>query len=314
MAPLNLHTARVIDPVPSGVAQGYRHVQRVGHVLFPAIPVQERGGKVIEFGLESFYDYKAARAPGAQVKSIQFGYEGRPFSLDQYTLDAPVPREFAQDAQQVPGIDLGKRAVNTVMDSLTLSLEVEQAALASDPANYVPDNKVNLTTTAKWDQTTSAPITDIDAAKDHVRMTCGVEPNRMVISNSGFRALKAHPSIVERFKYTSSESITARMLAGLFDLEELVVGKAVYLDTIEDTPNFKEAWDNVAVLAYTPMQDASIEQPSFGYTYTYKGHPFVEPARWEGGNRSWVYGVTYERKPLLTGISSGFLFTGITGE
>lgn len=39
----------------------------------------------------------------------------------------------------------------------------------------------------------------------------------------------------------------------------------------------------------------------------------MEPARWEGGKRSWVYGVTYERKPLLTGIASGFLFTGITG-
>ncbi|MFC3086888.1 hypothetical protein [Tabrizicola soli] len=56
-----------------------------------------------------------------------------------------------------------------------------------------------------------------------------------------------------------------------------------------------------------------MEQPSFGYTYTLKGHPFVKPPRWEGGKRSWIYGVTYERKPVLTGIASGFLFSNIVG-
>lgn len=313
MTNLNIRTSRVIDPVLSGIAQGYRHAQRVGHILFPAIPVLQRGGKVIEFGLESFYDYKARRAPGADAINIQFGYEGKPFSLDQFTIDAPVPREFVQDAQTVPGIDLGKRAVNTVMDSLTLSLEIEQAALASDPASYGAGNKLTLTGTDRWDSATSTPIADVESAKDQVRSTCGVEPNRMVISNAGFQALKRHPVIVERFKYTTAESITAKMLAGLFDLEEVAVGKAVYLDQADTAPDFKEAWNNVAVLAYTPTQDASIEQPSFGYTYTLNGHPFVEPPRWEGGKRSWVYGVTYERKPVLTGIASGFLFQTITG-
>lgn len=315
MNALNTRNARVIDPVLSGIAQGYRHPQRVGHVLFPAVPVLQRGGKVIEFGLESFYDYKALRAPGTDAKSIQFGYEGKPFSLDQYSLDAPVPREFIQEAQSVPGVDLGKRAVNVVMDSLTLTLEIEQARLASDPANYGSDNRADLSDPdrLRWDVPDSDPMADIETAKDRIRVSCGVEPNRMVIANAGFKALKHHPKIVERFKYTTAESVTARMLAGLFDLDELAVGKAVYLDQLTEQPQFREAWDNVAILGYTPTQDHSIEQPSFGYTYTLTGHPFVEPARWEGGKRSWVYGVTYERKPVLTGISSGFLFQTITG-
>lgn len=313
MNQLNTQLSRVIDPVLSSIAQGYRHAQRVGHVLFPAIDVLQRGGNVIEFGRESFLDYKAKRAPGADAVNIQFGYEGKPYSLDQYTLDAPLPREFIQDAQTVPGIDLGKRAVNTVMDSLTLSLEIEQAALAANPANYGVSNKLALAGGARWDTATSTPIADIEAAKDAVRTTCGVEPNRMVIGNKGFRALKHHTEIVDRFKYTTADSITAKMLAGLFDLEELAVGKATYVDDLDPASLFKEAWGNVAVLGYVPTQDAAMEQPSFGYTYTLKGHPFVEPPRWEGGKRSWVYGVTYERKPVLTGIASGFLFDTITG-
>lgn len=311
MTSLNTNTARVIDPILTGIAQGYRHVQRVGHVLFPAVNVLARGGKVIEFGRESFFDYKARRAPGAAAQMIQFGYEGKPYSLDQFTLDAPVPREHIQDAQTVPGIDLGQRATTTVMDSLTLSLEIEQAAIASNPDNYAANNKLALIGDSKWNNPDSDPVADIEAAKDHVRMTCGIEPNRMVVRNDGFKALKYHPKIVDRFKYTTADSITTKMLAGLFDLEELAVGKAAYADDMDAAVPFKEAWGNVAVLAYTPVQDAAMEQPSYGYTYTLTGHPFVEQPRWDGGNRSWVYGVTYERAPQLTGMASGFLFTGV---
>lgn len=313
MAPLNTNSARVIDPVLSGIAQGYRHAQRVGHVLFPAIEVMQRGGSVIEFGRESFFDYKARRAPGADAVSIQFGYEGKPYSLAQYSLDVPVPREHAEEAQAVPGIDLGKRAVNVAMDSLTLSLEIEQAELATNPVNYGVNNKVTLAGAGRWNQSASTPIADIEAAKDMVRKACGVEPNRMVISAAGFKALKYHETIAEKFKYTTADSITAKMLANLLELDELAVGKATYVDSTDAGAEFKEAWGNAAVLAYVPMQDAALEQPSFGYTYTLKGHPFVEPPRWEGGKRSWIYGVTYERKPVLTGIASGFLFTNIVG-
>lgn len=311
MSPLNTNTARVIDPVLTGIAQGYRHVQRVGHVLFPAVNVLQRGGKVIEFGRESFFNYNARRAPGANAKSIQFGYEGKPYALSQFTLDAPVPREHIQDAQQVPGIDLGKRATNTVMDSLTLTLEIDQAELACNAANYGANNKVALAGASKWNDPDSDPLGDVEAAKDQVRMTCGIEPNRMVVRNDGFKALKHHPKIVERFKYTTANSITTKMLAGLFDLEELAVGKASYADDMNAAVPFKEAWGNAAILAYTPVQDAAMEQPSFGYTYTLTGHPFVEQPRWDGDKRSWVYGVTYEREPQLTGIASGFLFTGV---
>ena len=312
MSPLNTNSARVVDPILSGIAQGYIHAQRVGHTLFPAIDVLQRGGTVIEFGRESFLNYKSRRAPGADAINIQFGYEGKPYSLSQFSLDAPIPREHMEEALTVPGIDLGKRAVNTAMDSLTLTLEIEQAELAGNPDSYPASNKLTLAGTAKWSNADSDPIGDIDAAKDHVRTTCGVEPNRMVIGNTGFRALKRHPKITERFKYTTAESITAKMLAGIFDLDELNVGKATYVENLDANSVFKEAWGNFACMAYVPTQDAALDQPSFGYTYTLKGHPFVEPPRWEGRNRSWVYGVTYERRPVLTGMAAGFLFQNIT--
>ncbi|RWR29192.1 hypothetical protein D2T29_14995 [Sinirhodobacter populi] len=308
MNALNLQTARVIDPVLTGIAQGYIHAQRVGHILFPTIPVPASGGTVIEFGRESFFNYNSRRAPGAAVVRIQFGYEGKPYALKSFAMDTPIPREFVRDAETVPGIDLGKRAVNTLMNSFTLTLEIEQATLATDPANYGGSNKLALTGSDCWDHEASDPIRDFEDAKEQVRGACGIDPNRAVIGSKVFNVLKRHPKVVERFKYTSAESVTAKMLAGLLDLEELAVGKATYNDETNPAAGFKDARGNVAVLGYVPSQDQAMEQPSFGYTYTLNGHPFVETPRWDGNTRSWVYGITYERAPQLTGIASGFLF------
>nr|WP_233093162.1 major capsid protein [Paracoccus sp. IB05] len=124
------------------------------------------------------------------------------------------------------------------MDSLTLSLEVEQAKLATDPANYGAGNKPALVTDDCWNKPNSDPLGDIETAKEKLRCTCGVDPNRMAISGAGFRALKHHPKIAERFKYTTAESVTAKMLAGLFELEELAVGKAVFADPLSYSPMF----------------------------------------------------------------------------
>ena len=142
--PLNTAGARIIDPILSTHASGYRHPERVGNLLFPAVPVGVSGGQRLEFGKESFRLYNARRAPGSDTKRIQFGYAGKPFALTQEALEAAVPREWMRDASQVPGIDLAARAVNLVMNSVTLLLEYQQATIATTAANYDNDHKVTL--------------------------------------------------------------------------------------------------------------------------------------------------------------------------
>lgn len=308
---MNVSQARVIDPILTQAIQGYKHPERVGHTLFPKVDVGVRGGTVLKFGPDGFRLYNARRAPGADTVNLSFGYEGEAFKLVQDALNSPVPRELLDDAKAVPGVDIGLRSTATIMRMLTLALEDEQARLATDPANYDADHKLALAGTAKWSHADSDPIGDIEDAKEKVRLTAGVDPNRMVISTPVFRALKGHPKVIDRFKYTSSTSITTAMLANLLDLDVLAVGKAAILTAAEDDAPFTDVWGNNAVLAYAPNAPSGLEEPSFGYTYTLKGHPFVEPPFWDNSKKSWVYGVTYERQPVLTGIAAGFLFTGV---
>lgn len=61
-------TARVIDPILTNVARGYANNALIGMSLFPAVPVQQRGGKIVSFGKEAFMTYATGRAPGAMPR------------------------------------------------------------------------------------------------------------------------------------------------------------------------------------------------------------------------------------------------------
>ncbi len=305
---MNNQQARVIDPILSNVARGYRNAQYVGEALFPRVPVQTSGGQVLEFGKEAFRLYNSRRAPGAGTKRVQFGYLGKPFALQGHSLEGVVPMEHQRDAARVPGVDLGSRSIRLVMNSMLLELEAQQASLAINPANYAASNKETLAGADKWTADTGKPSRDIEEAKEAVRSQIGIYPNTALLSAKAFKAAKNNPSIVERFKYTSKDSITADMLAALWEVDKVVVGGAVAMGA-DDA--MADLWGTSVVLAYTAVGAEGAEEPSFGYTYTMEGQPAVEEPYYDRNAKSWIYPSTLERAPVIAGADAGFLLSGV---
>jgi hypothetical protein len=305
-SPMDAASARVVDPILSTIIQGYRHPERIGHTLFPAVPVNQRGGRYITFGKESFKLHDIRRAPGAATKSVEHGYGSNPYGLVQDAIEGKVPREIQEEAAAVPGIDMGKLAVQEVGDIITLRLEYDQATLARDPANYDSDHKIDLAA-AKWTGAND-PVADINAGRTAIRESVGIYPNTLVLSAAAFEAACNNAKVLERFKYTTNAVVTEPMLAAIFKVDRVVVGKAIAFD---DAGATIDIWGTDAVLAYVPTTIGSIQQPSFGYTYTLRNHPLVERPYWNNNTKSWHYPVTYERQPLMTGMLSGYLLRNL---
>lgn len=296
---------RVIDPILTSYVQGYKQAALIGNALFPVVPVFVSGGQILEFGKESFKIYNTQRAPGSKTRRIEAGYLGKPFSLVTGALEAVVPREHLRDAQAtMPGFDLARSAVKLVMDSLMLDQENDQALLATNALNYDINHKVTLVGATKWSAATGLPKADIDAAREAIRGSTGQYPNTLMLSAVAFNALRNNPTIVNRFQYTSAQSITTDMLAALLDIPKVVVGRAV---SSTDAGVMSDVWGNNAVLAYIPESPSSHAEPSYGYTYQMVGHPLVEIPYYDNTIHSWVYGISHEHCPVLTGITSGFL-------
>jgi hypothetical protein len=299
--------ARVIDPILTTVAQGYKNGRMVADFLFPVVPVDQRGGKILQFGKEDFVLYNTARAPGSNTKRVQFGHLGAPYALEQHSLEGKVPFEHLQEANQVPGIDMGRGAVTKTQNIILLTNEYQAATIARNAANYAAANKTTLAGTSQWSDYASGvsdPAGDIDTAVEVIRAQVGQRPNTVVLSPKAFKAAKRHPKLVDRVKYTSRDSLTLEMLADLFDVERVVSGDAIY----DNAGTMTDVWGKDVIVAFTEIATADDGGlPSYGYTYRLRGNPMVEMAYQDRNAKSWIYPVTDERAPVIAAAAAGYL-------
>lgn len=301
----NSSQRRVIDPILSSVVLGYKHPEHIGSILFPRIPVNVSAGKIITFNKDSFRLYNTARAPGSNTKRVTFGYAAGNYGLENHALEAVVPVEHQRDAENVPGIDLATGAVSGVMRIESLVLEKQQADLARDASKYDANHKSTLSGTDQWDDyANSDPKADIDAGREAIRSSTGMYPNVIEFPAKVWTKLKNHPVMLKLMASGERGIITTEIMAALLEIETVVVGKAIAFD---DNDGSIEVWGKDVILAYVPTIATTLEEPSFGYTYTMQGNPHVEDPYYERNIKSWVYGTQYERAPVLTGITSGYL-------
>ena len=299
--------ARVVDPILSAVARGYRSPKAaVASVLFPIVPVGLRAGRIISFGPDDFKLVNTARAPGANTKRIQFGYAGENYSLVDYRLEGAVPNELQEEASNGPGIDLSSNAVRRVQNTMALEREKQAADLARNEARYGAGNKETLSGTSQWSDPASDPFTDIMDGKESIRAKIGERPNVLTLGPKVLTALRTHPKVLDRLSTASDRPpATLQQLQALFELQQIVEGEAVY----HDGSQFQDVWGKDAILAYTtPASMQEMGSPSFGYTYQLEDRPMVEEGYSDRNANSWFYPVTDAYQPVLAGATAGFLF------
>lgn len=304
-----LSQARVIDPILSEVAQGYKNSAMVGMNLFPSVPVAQRGGKIISFSKEDFALYNTVRAPGTKTKRVQFGYTSGNYALEQHALEAVAPWEHQQEASRVAQINLAAMAIRKTQNIIALRLEKAQADLATTAASYGASNKVTLAGVNQWsDYTgTSSPSKDIETAREAIRAQIGKRGNTVVMGAAVWAKVKQHPAIIDRIKYTGRDSVTTEMLAALWDVDRVLVGDAVYTDA---AGTMTDVWGKFVVVAYTDTGTvADMGEPSYGYTYRLDGAPYVEQGYADRNAKSDIYPVTDEVAPVLTAAVSGYLIS-----
>ena len=307
MTPAN---ARVVDPVLSSIAQGYKQSDMIADALFPRVPVNLRAGNILTFGKEDFMLYSAARAPGAATRRVQVGYSGTPFALVDYALEGQLPIEIMQEAANGPGIDQSKVTIYKTLAMLDLRLENAAATIARTAASYAAANKVTLSGTGQWSDFTgvSQPIQNIETAKEAVRAATGKRPNTVVMGAAVMAKLRQHPIVVDRMKYTGRDVATAEILAALFGVERVLVGDAIYSNDAGTA--FTDVWGKDVVVAYTDISSAQdMGSPSYGYTYNLNGYPLVEEPYFDRSTKSWVYPVTRSEAPVLASAAAGYLIT-----
>ncbi|MDU5695458.1 MAG: inorganic pyrophosphatase [Haemophilus parainfluenzae] len=302
----NLAALRVQDPVLTKLAQGYHNLELIGEVLMPTVEIDKEAGKIPKFGRLAF------RLPST-VRNLR-GTSNRLDPEDITAIDVALEEhdvEYAIDYREENEaiFSLRQFALNTTQDVIALGREKEVATLALDENKYDSGNKVTLSGTSKITSKQADIFAMFDTGIRAVKRAIGRKPNVCVIAGNVWAALKEHPAVIEKLKYSQVAIVTPEVFAKLIGIDTVKIGEAVY----EESNQLKDIWSDAIVLAYVAPRSTerkgTVYEPSYGYTVRRQGGLFVDTYK-ENGGKLEVIRTTDIHKPHLLGASAGYLIKG----
>jgi hypothetical protein len=309
---VRLNQSPILTTLMLGMGQG----SYIAEALFPRLPQALSSVVLAKMGNERFKRYNLRRAPGAATKRVEVKYEGKSYTVDQYSVEVPIPREIIRESDESRRLNVGnyldisRIAMVTASGILAQDYELDVAGVATLPGSYAAGHVQALAAGTKWSATTGTPVTDIRAASDVIRKKIGKRPNKLVLSADAQSALITNTEVRSYLPLTQMGPATMDQLKSILNVMEIVTGDGVWFDNADVG---QDIWGNNAILAYVPSMgagggDISLAEPAFGFTNVIEGHPFAETPYYENGNKSWVYGATFERRANVAYNTAAFLF------
>ncbi len=305
------------NPILTSMLLGLGQGTMIAEKLMPRLPQALANVNIAQMGDAARRRYNLKRAPGTATKRINIKYDGKVYSVDQYAVEVPIPRELVRESDEsrrlniASHLDISQIAMTTAADVLALDYELEVAGLATNAASYAPGNSLALAGGTKWSAETGTPVTDVRAAAEIIRKKTGKRPNQLTLSASVFSVVCINKEVRSFLPSTQMGPATVEQLKVIFNVADIQVGDASWVD---ESDNAQDVWGNNAVLAYVPTIAAgsakvSLAEPAFGFTNVIEGHPFAEAPYFDTGTKSWMYGATFERRANVAYPGAGFLFT-----
>ncbi|SAB93115.1 hypothetical protein [Enterobacter hormaechei] len=307
---------RVVDPVLTSIARGYKNAAFIGERIFPIVETDKEGVTVPTFGKTAFVEFETQRAVGADSNVLVREKTGSlDLVLNEHDLAAPV--DYREKAESM--FNEESKAIRRVTNGVNLKRELYAARLAQDPKVYVQGSVKALAAAERWVGGKGDPIGIIEAGIEAVRNKTGLRPNLMTMGASVMSLLKFHPAIQAAIGANERKRITLEILKDLFQLDDVVVGEPVSMASMKDAKDKdkkpSDIWADNLMLHYVGKPQpgttsADENEPSFGYTLRRKGMPVADKYDGAGGKVNYCrYTDIY--KVAVVGGDAGYLISNI---
>ena len=246
-----------VDAPLSNFASTIRNRDMIADFVMPIVDVSKPSDKFFKYGADTFFEEQAAALTGAEAMPgrVRYTISTDNFSTFDYGLmDFVSNKEI--EAADAP-IDPQMHAVKVVTSRLDIAKQRRVAAIAFASGSY-GSNTAALSGADRWDTNTSDPVQKIDDAIE----ACDERPNIMVIGAQAWMKLKNHPKLKETILSRSStisgatpDRVTTDLVAALFELDAVYVGRAKYVSSREGQTSAKVVPTFAAVIGQVLLLD-----------------------------------------------------------
>lgn len=305
----------------ANVSVAYRNRSYIGDRVFPILDNIDPKAQIARYLKGAwFQDEAGIRAPGTRAKRGGFPTDYITISTKEYAFAKEVADEDRRFAQSkfAPPLKPDQDALEFCADKIDLSKErrIASLVLGSTWSGVAGEDAEGGWAAASSGNTF---ITDVETRIETIRQNTGVRPNVLMLSANVLPEIKRESTVIDRIKYVERGIVTAPLIAALFDLDEVLVGDAIY-STAKETKagtewTAKNVWEKnaskgSAFLFYRPP-GPGLKTPCPGYQarVPYENGQVRRVSTWrENAEHQDVYEVAEETDIVVTGADLGFLW------
>ncbi len=291
-----------VDKLLSNVSVKYKNMEYIADQVFATVPVKTDSDKYRVYA-RNFKIPHTDRAPKAAAREHGFDVSNSSYLLTEHALKSYVGDEEADN------YDIADLRADTVEELTDTIMRMKEKKLADLMTTTSWSLGVSLAAANAWtaNTTVSDPIPLMDTASTTIINNSGMKPNMAVVPRAAFVSAKNHISVLDRVKYTSRE-MTPAMLAGLFDLESVLVPVSAYDSADDGVAESIAAIFTHVFVGYKPASAGPLK-PAAGYFFE-KTLPRVR--RWRDEERkAEAIEVQIKFQPKVVASLTGYLIKGV---
>lgn len=291
-----LKKLQIIDAHLTEIAQGYA----VGNVIYdkvaPLVVTPKIAGKFIKWDKNSFRVLSSRRAMGAKTKESNHDFELGSYTLpDGYSRKVTVDDRADKQTAGISNLNLLAQKIQIERRQMEMEKEIEIANIVTNVANFTYHGNVSGAGAGGWANNDQDIFGDVENRKGTVCDATGEYPNKLMITRDVWAAMRKNTGLQSFFNtnpLASKSGLQPKMLADLFELDEIIIAKSSYINQAGTRVN---VWGSgKAVLFYsapsagkTPM-DPSDLPPSAFWTLQLDQNPFARKGYNEEDGIEWA--------------------------
>ena len=282
---MQVHVQAALTAIATAYLQDEKNY--VAEQVFPVVPVTYQADKYFRFSKDDFYrDEAQQRADAAESAGGGFDLDTASYSAEVWAWHKDLGAQTRRNAD--PAVNMDVATTKYVMQKLLIRRDrffagqYIKSGVWSVDVTGTTGGTPGTSTPAFWnDDANGDPYTDIAVGQTSILQNTGYEVNTLLMAFPVYQGLRKHPLVVDRIKYTTradASKITPELLAASFDVDRVVVSKAVY----NTSPEMATAVPGVGsgTYAFVAAKDAILLHtapapglmiPSAGYTFAWTG-------------------------------------------
>lgn len=247
--------------------------------IFPIVPVDFQSDLYYIWNKDDFFrDEAQLRADGQESAGSGLNLSTASYAALVWALHKDIGDQMRRNAD--PAVDIEVAVTRMLMQKLLIRRDRQFASKYLTTGLWGTDiTGVAGPPTAgqvyQWsDGANSDPFSDVSDGQTTILQNTGQEANTLAISWSVYQALRKHPLVIDRVKYTmqaDAKAITPELLAAAFDVERVCVAKSTYNTAAEGaTGSYSFAVGKTALLCHS-APEPGLMVPSAGYIFGWAG-------------------------------------------